>query len=93
MSLMSIALELLLATLLAGCLFYCWRLDRKLSALRNSEAGIRAAAAELNRAIAQAEIAIKGLRAQAQEPIREARARIEVASEPVVRPVARRGLR
>lgn len=69
------ALEIALAVLLVACLFYCWRLDRKLSALRKGEAGLRAAAAELTQAVTQAESAIKTLRAVAQESHREVTAR------------------
>lgn len=79
MSPMSIALEVILAILLIACLFYCWRLDRKLSALRNSEQGLRAAAADLNKAIQQAEISIKSLRLAAQENARDGGARGETA--------------
>jgi hypothetical protein len=63
MSPISIALEIMLAVLLIACLFYCWRLERKLNALRTGEQGMRAAAAELNRAVVQAEMAIKALKA------------------------------
>jgi hypothetical protein len=90
---MSFALELLLATLLAGCLFYCWRLDRKLTALRDNEAGIRAAAAELNRAIGKAEVTIKALRAESKEPAREGRPALERALDSEARPALRRGMR
>ena len=44
MSPITLVLESALGILLAACLFYCWRLDRKLSALRNGQDGIRAAA-------------------------------------------------
>lgn len=71
MSPVSVALEVMLAVLLVACLFYCWRLERKLNALRSGELGIRAAAAELNRAVAQAEAAIKALKAVTPEaPVR-----------------------
>lgn len=76
---MSVILEITLALLLVACLFYCWRLDRKLSALRNGEAGIRAAAAELNAAVMQADLAIKSLRAAAQESSRDLQSRIDSA--------------
>ena len=79
MSPMTMALEGLLAVLLAACLFYCWRLDRKLSALRSGQDGIRAAAAELNAAVMQAEQAVKALRATAAESGRDLQARIEDA--------------
>lgn len=79
MSPISLVLELALAALLVACLFYCWRLDRKLSALRKGEAGIRAAAAELSQAVAQADIAIKTLRVTAQESGRDLQARIDAA--------------
>lgn len=73
------ALEGLLAVLLAACLFYFWRLDRKLSALRSGQDGIRQAAAELAQATAQAEAAVHNLRATAQETGRDLQARINDA--------------
>ncbi|MGE3143651.1 MAG: DUF6468 domain-containing protein [Hyphomonadaceae bacterium] len=79
MSPMSMTLEGVLALLLLACLFYCWRLDRRLSALRNGQDGIRAAAAELNAAVVQAESAIKTLRVTAAESGRELGERIEDA--------------
>jgi hypothetical protein len=94
MSIMSVALEVTLAALLAGCLFYCWRLDRKLSALRTSEANMRAAAAELTRSIAQAEGAIKAMRASVQDESRTPPASVSAVSGASARGVlARRGAR
>jgi hypothetical protein len=79
---MSTILEVTLAVLLLACLFYCWRLDRKLSALRNSEQGIRTAAAELNAAVLQADAAIKALRVVAQESGRDLQPRADVPRTP-----------
>lgn len=80
MSPISLVLEITLAGLLAACLFYCWRLDRKLTALRSGGDGIRAAARELNQAVAQAEAAIRQLRGASEEAGRDLQARIDAAN-------------
>lgn len=79
MSPMTMALEGLLALLLAACLLYCWRLDRKLAALRTGQDGVREAAGELLQAVAQAENAVRTLRATAQDAGRDLQARIDQA--------------
>jgi hypothetical protein len=79
MSPITLGLEIVLALMLAACLFYFWRLDRKLSALRTGQDGIRAAAAELVHATQQAESAVRNLRATAQETGRDLQARINDA--------------
>lgn len=79
MSPITLSLEIVLALMLAACLFYFWRLDRKLSALRNGQDGIRAAAAELVQATAQAEGAVRAMRLSAQEAGRDLQQRINDA--------------
>ena len=79
MSPMTLALEIVLGVLMAACLFYCWRLDRKLSALRSGQDGIREAARELLESVSAAEAAIKNLRATAQDSGRDLQARIDTA--------------
>ncbi|MET0182640.1 MAG: DUF6468 domain-containing protein [Caulobacterales bacterium] len=79
MSPITIGLESLLVLLLGACLFYCWRLERKLSALRNGQDGVRAAAAELVQATKQAEAAVRTLRVTAQDTGRDLQARIDDA--------------
>jgi len=79
MSPITMILEGLLAVLLAACLFYFWRLDQKLAALRTGQDGVRAAAAELAQATAQAETAVRSMRASAQEAGRDLQARINDA--------------
>jgi len=79
MSPIALAIELVLALMLAACLFYFWRLDRKLAALRSGQDGIRAAAAELVSATTQAEAAVRTLRATAQDAGRDLQARINDA--------------
>jgi len=79
MSPITLIMEGLLAVMLAACLFYFWRLDRKLAALRSGQDGIRAAAAELVQATTQAEAAVRSLRATAQEAGRDLQARINDA--------------
>ena len=79
MSPVTLLLEGSLALLLGACLFYCWRLDRRLAALRNGQDGIREAARELNASVAAAEAAIRNLRATAHEAGRDLQGRIDTA--------------
>jgi hypothetical protein len=79
MSPITITLESILALLLAACLFFFWRLDQKLGALRNGQDGVRAAATELAQATAQAEAAVRSLRVTAHETGRDLQARINDA--------------
>jgi Domain of unknown function (DUF6468) len=72
-------LEIVLALMLGVCLFFFWRLDQKLGALRAGRDGVLAAAAELSQATAQAEAAVRSLRATAQETGRDLQARINDA--------------
>lgn len=76
---MTFALEGFLAVLLCACLFFCWRLERRLAALRNGTDGVREAATELAVAVTQAEAAVKSLRATAQDAGRDLQARIDDA--------------
>ncbi len=79
MSPVTLGLEITLAILLAACLFYCWRLDRKLSALRTGQDGIREAARELVESVASAESAVRTMRQTAHEAGRDLQARIDTA--------------
>ncbi|MBI3439943.1 MAG: hypothetical protein HY054_15055 [Proteobacteria bacterium] len=79
MSPVTVGLEGLLALMLGACLFYFWRLDRKLNALRTGQDGIRAAAAELVQATTQAEAAIRTLKLTAADAGRDLQARINDA--------------
>jgi hypothetical protein len=79
MSPISLVLEGVLAIMLGACLFYFWRLDRKLAALRSGQDGIRSAAAELVQATAAAEAAVKALRVTALDTGRDLQARINDA--------------
>lgn len=79
MSPLQLILEGVLALMLGACLFYFWRLDRKLAALRSGQDGVRAAAVELTQAVAQAETAVRALRVTAQDAGRDLQARINDA--------------
>jgi hypothetical protein len=79
MSPITLTLEIALALMLGACLFFFWRLDRKLAALRSGQDGVRAAASELMQATAQAEAAVRSLRVAAQESGRDLQARINDA--------------
>lgn len=79
MSPITLVIEIVLALMLAICLFYFWRLDRKLNALRTGQDGALRAAAELAQATAQAEAAVRAMRTTAQEAGRDLQARINDA--------------
>ena len=79
MSPITLAIEVVLAVLLAVCLFYFWRLDQKLQALRTGQDGALRAAAELAQATAQAEAAVRAMRSTAQDAGRDLQARINDA--------------
>jgi hypothetical protein len=79
MSPVTLAIEVVLALMLAACLYYFWRLDTNLKALRSGQDGALRAAAELAQATAQAEAAVRNLRATAQETGRDLQARINDA--------------
>lgn len=79
MSPITMTFEGILAVLLAACLYFFWRLDRKLAALRDGQDGVRAAAVELVEATAQAEAAVRALRSTAQDAGRDLQARINDA--------------
>jgi hypothetical protein len=74
-----LGLNVALVMLLGAVLFFCWRLERKLAALRSGTDGVRAAAIELKQAAAHAEAAVRGLRMAANETGRDLQARIDDA--------------
>jgi uncharacterized protein HemX len=79
MSPITLIIEVVLALMLGACLFYFWRLDQRLQALRSGQDGVLAAAAELAQATAQAEAAVRSLKATAQEAGRDLQSRINDA--------------
>jgi len=79
MSPVTLAIEVVLALMLAACLYYFWRLDKRLGALRSGQDGVLRAAAELAQATAQAEAAVRSLRATASEAGRDLQSRINDA--------------
>ena len=79
MSPITLVIEGVLALMLAACLFYFWRLEKRLQALRSGQDGVLRAAAELAQATAQAEAAVRSLRATAQEAGRDLQSRINDA--------------
>jgi Domain of unknown function (DUF6468) len=80
MSPIAFGIEGLLIVLLTACLIFCWRLDRKLAALRGGQDGVRAAASELVQASVQADASVRALRAAAQDAGRDLQARIDNAN-------------
>jgi hypothetical protein len=79
MSPITLAIEIVLVLMLGVCLFFFWRLDRKLAALRSGQDGALKAAAELAQATAQAEAAVRSMRTTAQDAGRDLQARINDA--------------
>ncbi len=79
MSPITLVIEVILALMLAVCLFFFWRLDQKLAALRSGQDGALRAAAELGQATAQAEAAVRAMRSTAQDAGRDLQARINDA--------------
>ncbi len=76
---LTLGLEILLALLLLVTVFYCWRLDRRLNALRNGQDGMREAVQDLITATEQAQSCIAGLRETANQSSTELDARIHSA--------------
>jgi hypothetical protein len=79
MSAVAIALNLLLAALLAGALAMGWRLNQRLKALRESHAGFAKAIADLDAAAARAEKGLAELRAGGESTLAKAPQRPPVA--------------
>ena len=67
MSLIALFINLLLAGLLTAALVMGWRLNRRLSVLRDSHDGFEAAVRDLNTAAARAEMGLADLRAATDE--------------------------
>src|SRR5580698_9915306 len=77
----SLIVEIMLSGLLLATVIYCALLERKLSALRKGQDGLKETIGELNRAIISASVSMRTLRATAddagknlQEQISKARA-------------------
>lgn len=83
----TLIVEILLSGLLLATVVYCALLERKLSALRKGQDGLKETIGELNRAIISASVSMRTLRATAddagknlQEQITKARAMIDELS-------------
>jgi hypothetical protein len=81
MSPISIGLNLLLATLLGLTLWLGWRLNRRLTALRDGQSQFAAAVADLDRAAARAERGLAQLRAAGDETLELLSGRVEKGRE------------
>ncbi|HTO39341.1 MAG TPA: DUF6468 domain-containing protein [Rhizomicrobium sp.] len=64
---LSMIIELVLSGLLAATLFYCIVLERKLSALRKGQDGLKNTLAQLNGAVATATTSMTALKASASD--------------------------
>jgi hypothetical protein len=69
MSIIGMAMNLVLASLMAAALVMGWRLNRRLKTLRESQAGFAVAVQELNRAAVRAEQGLADLRAASDEAV------------------------
>jgi hypothetical protein len=83
----SLIVEIMLSALLLATVIYCALLERKLSALRKGQDGLKETIGELNRAIVSASVSMRTLRATAddsgkvlQEHIGKARGMIDELS-------------
>lgn len=81
MSLIAVALQVLLAVLLMVALVFGWRLERKLKALRDAQAGFGKAVADLDNAAQRAEQGLADLRAATDEASEYLADRIEKAKQ------------
>jgi hypothetical protein len=63
----SLIVEIMLSALLIATVFYCALLERKLSALRKGQDGLKETIGELNRAIVSASVSMRTLRATADD--------------------------
>jgi len=79
MSPIALGLDIFLITLLLVALAVGWRLNRRLQALRDGQAGFVKAVAELNGAAARAEAGLKALRAASEDAHDALLDRIETA--------------
>lgn len=83
----TLIIEIMLSALLLATVIYCALLERKLSALRKGQDGLRDTIGELNRAIVSASVSMRTLRATAddagknlQEQVSKARGMIDELS-------------
>jgi hypothetical protein len=63
----SLIVEIMLSALLLATVVYCALLERKLSALRKGQDGLKETIGELNRAIVSASVSMRTLRATAED--------------------------
>jgi Domain of unknown function (DUF6468) len=78
---LALGFEVLLAVLLGVTVFFCWRLDRRLNALRTGQNNMRDAVHDLIKATDQAQACIVGLRETAGQSSLELDERINQAEK------------
>ncbi|WP_146190632.1 DUF6468 domain-containing protein [Marinicauda salina] len=81
MSMAVLAFEGLVALLLLGALVMCWRVDRRLRALRSGQDGLRDTIAQLNDAVDRARASLAALDRAAKEHGGELETRVEEARQ------------
>jgi hypothetical protein len=81
MSWMSLIFEATVAIVLVLSAGLCWRLDRRLTALKNGQDGVRAAVAELAVATARAQASVHDLRVVSEEAGRDLERKVVAARD------------
>lgn len=79
MNIFSMTIEIILSALLVIAIIYCWRLDKRLTALRTGRDGMLAAAVELQQSVSQAEAAVGRLKQSADASGRDLQSKIDEA--------------
>jgi hypothetical protein len=79
MSMTSLIFEATVAIVLVFAASLCWRLDRRLTALKNGQDGVRAAVLELGQATARAQASVADLRGVSEDAGRDLERRIATA--------------
>ncbi len=79
MSMLGLTFEAVVAFALVAAAILCWRLDRRLSALKSGQDGVRQAVIALAEATARAQASVRDLRATSEEAGRDLQAKITAA--------------
>jgi hypothetical protein len=79
MSMLSLTFEAVVAFALVAAAILCWRLDRRLSALKSGQDGVRQAVIELAEATARAQASVRDLRQTSEDAGRDLSAKIAAA--------------
>jgi len=81
MTFAALAFEILVGLLIAAAAVMCWRVDRRLSALRNGQDGLKETIAALNDAVDRARVSLTALDRAAKENGASLRQEVERAQK------------